>query len=94
VHITITFPGDQELELIMEASAIQDSLDLEFRFSIDDLWVLRWFQVSSKNRVLWHSEELDDIENRMDLAHGVGKAEAIGIFSDSMYHWLRPQESV
>jgi hypothetical protein len=39
-------------------------------------------------------EEFDDIEDRVELAHGVGKAEAIGILPDSMYYWVRPQESV
>jgi hypothetical protein len=45
--------------------------------------------MSSQNWVLWCSEEFDNIEDRMELVHGVGKVEAVGIFSDSAYNWVR-----
>jgi hypothetical protein len=57
----------------MKALAVQDGFDFIFRFSIDDLWVWGWHQVSSGDQVLWHSEEFDDIKDWMKLVHGIGE---------------------
>ena len=88
--IAVAFPGDQKLELIMEVSAIEDSLNFIFGFSVNDLWVWRWLWTSSDNRVFQCSEEFDDIEYGVESVHGVGKAKTIGVLSNSTYYWVGP----
>jgi hypothetical protein len=54
--------------------AVQDGFDFVFRFSVNDFWVWGWYQMSSRDWVLWCSEEFDNVEDQVKAVHGIGEA--------------------
>jgi hypothetical protein len=92
--ITVTLPRDEELEFSPEPPTVQDVCHFVLRFPIDDFRVWWRFRASSGDRICWCPEEFDDIEDRMESAHGEGKFEAVGILSDSSFDWIGSKVAV
>jgi hypothetical protein len=80
--MTETLPLDEVLKSLVVRPAVNHFFDFPLLFSLLHDWCRQWNDVVAFNGVLWSSSELHNIEDRVELLHGVWKAELIGIWAD------------
>lgn len=76
------FPLDEVLKSAAVDSTIKDAFNFPFFLVVNNDWVRQQRRVSSGNGVLWSWCEFDNVEYWVEVAHGSGKAEAVGIGID------------
>ena len=86
VFITIPFPSDEILESSPEYAAVQYGLNFIFFLSINKNWVGRWAALPSQNWIHRCRHEFDHREDWVQLAHGPGQSESVGMVSNLIYY--------
>jgi len=86
VFTTIPFPSDEILESSPEYAAVQYGLNFIFFLSINKNWVGRWAALPSQNWIHRCRHEFDHREDWVQLAHGPGQSESVGMVSNLIYY--------
>ena len=86
VFITIPFPSDEILESSPEYAAVQYGLNFILFLSINKDLVGRWAALPSQNWIHRCRHEFYHQEDWVQLAHGPGQSESVGMVSNLIYY--------
>ena len=63
-------------------------------FSVNQNGIRRWVTPLSGDQVWRCSQQFDHWKDRVEMTHGLGQAETVGICSDTAFYNIRAQKAV
>jgi hypothetical protein len=90
----ISFPFDQVFDATIADAAVKDRLDIEFLFAVDKDWVGRRDGATAREGVVGSRSQFDDGEYRVEAAHGVREAKAVGVTTHAALDHIRAKVAI
>ena len=94
VFIVVAFPLDQVLKLSPEHLAIKYSFNFIVFLSVNQDRI--WWRTTPLSRNWIHRcrHQFDHQKDGVEMTHGRGQTETVGIRSDTMFYYIRAKEAV